>query len=613
MKQTMTCCVLAAMVLTACIDSNRDNNGSVEINDPGSRIGYTERAVPVNRDGKPAEEVTLRFYSDQPNVAYISARNFHHMMLPHQQLAVKRNGNSYELRSRDGQATVDIGSDTFSSDNFEAFTNMQSLTGQDLPNVGYDETGFVRFKSVDITPKTAHVTLNFHKYGIDLRGDEQDVYLPFTLVNDLYSDLNLRTAGFNGERIVICVNPNRSPIQVVDSTFIIANYQRESIPADLAKYRYQDLCFTIDNLLGHTERSPYEAQWIANGIDHTLEAQGDEGRTVRQLLQSTNTAEFVLGMQALQYYVHDGGHTWVNITRYCPKSILPSVNQRIEKARSAYPMAARLADEGVKMTTEKFKIEEEMNALREKVLGKGRYFKKGNTALCVILTFSELDWGGWLNYYSGGPKPTLENTPDDELLVFLDGWQRAQADPEVEHFIIDCSSNMGGSSDIATAFTSILYDDSHLRYENTMTGQRSDCLYDVDRNFDGQYDEKDKVVKNRLNVGVLCSACTWSCGNYFTARMKELGALVIGEASGGGSCAIQHMSTADGLDYRISSFRSHITYDGGKSVDPGIEPHKLLDRKNHPESFYDIEALGKMMDEYYKQTQQEKMLKIHKE
>ena len=599
-KLTMICSVLAAMVLTACVDSNRDNNGSAEISDPGSRIGYAERAVPVNRDGKPADAVTLRFYSDQPNVAYISARAFHHMMLPNQQLAVSRNGDSYELRSRGGQATVNISSDTFASDDFEAFTNMQSLTGQDLPYVEYDESGFVRPKSVEITPKTVHVTLDFHKYGIDLRGDEQDVYLPFTLVNDLYSDLNLRTAGFNGERIVICVNTNRSPIQVVDSTFIIANYQRESIPADLAKYRYQDLCFTIDNILGRTNRSPYEAQWIANGIDHTLEAQGDEGRTVRQLLQSTNTAEFVLGMQALQYYVQDGGHTWVNTTLYCPKSILPAVNQRIEKVRSSYPLAARLADEGVKMGQEKLSIQKELNAARESVLGKGRYFKKGNTALCVLYTFMELDWEGWPKYYNGGPKPTLEKTPNDELLVFLDAWQRAQADPEVKHFIIDCSSNMGGSSDVTTAFKSILYDDSHLCYKNTMTEQYIDCFYEVDRNFDGKYDEKDKEVKNRLNVGVLCSACTWSCGNLFTAQMKEHGALIIGETSGGGSCAIQHLSTADGLDYCISSFRSHATYCGGQSVDPGIEPHKLLDRKNHPESFYDIEALGRMMDEYYK-------------
>jgi hypothetical protein len=60
------------------------------------------------------------------------------------------------------------------------------------------------------------------------------------------------------------------------------------------------------------------------------------------------------------------------------------------------------------------------------------------------------------------------------------------------------------------------------------------------------------------------------------------------------------MATPDGLNYRISTFRNHATYNGGQSVDPGIEPHKKLDRVNHPESFYDLEALGKMMDEYYK-------------
>ena len=71
-----------------------------------------------------------------------------------------------------------------------ACVDSNRLTGQDLPNVGYDETGFVRFKSVETTPKSVRVTFDFRKYGIDLRGDEQDVYLPFTLMNDLYTDLS---------------------------------------------------------------------------------------------------------------------------------------------------------------------------------------------------------------------------------------------------------------------------------------------------------------------------------------------------------------------------------------------------------------------------------------
>lgn len=80
-----------------------------------------------------------------------------------------------------------------------------------------------------------------------------------------------------------------------------------------------------------------------------------------------------------------------------------------------------------------------------------------------------------------------------------------------------------------------------------MTNQTVVCDYDADRNLDGKYDEKDKELANRL-----------------------------------------------------SSFRMHLTYNGGQSVDPGIEPHKTLNRINRPESFYDLEALGRMMDEYYK-------------
>ena len=601
-KKNLLVILLAAIALTACVDSVENSNGSdgFDTHDAGSKLAFTEKTVPVNRGGKEATPVTLRFYEDQPNVAYISASNFHHMMLPQQQLTVNRTGDSYELNSHDGQAVVNISNDTFTSDDFEAFTNMQSLTGQNLPNIEYDESGFVRFKSIKKTPETARVTFDFQKYGIDLRGDQTDVYFPFTLLNNLYTDISLRTAGFNGERIVISVDAEESPLQLVDSTFTITSFLRESIPADLAKYRYKDLCFVMDKILGHTKRSPYESQRIAIGLDKMLESQGEEGLTVKKLLQSTNTAEFVLGMQALQYYLDDGGHTWLNISRYCPKSALPSVNQRVEKVRSAYPVAARLADEGSKTPLGKQSLEKQMNTVREQVLGKGRYFKKGNTVLCVVYTFEELDWNGWKNYYSGGPKPTLEKTPNDEMLNFYKAWQQASADPEVENFIIDCSSNMGGSLDILTAFTSILYNDTYCHYINTMTNQACVCDYDVDRNLDGKYDDKDKEVTNRLNVGLLCSACTWSCGNLCTARLKELGALIIGETSGGGSCAITHMATPDGLNYRISTFRNHATYNGGQSVDPGIEPHKKLDRVNHPESFYDLEALGKMMDEYYK-------------
>ena len=225
--------MLSAAVLTACVDSVKDNTvvEGLDIRDEGSKIAYTERTVPVNRGGTEAQPMTLRFYKDMPNVAYIAASNFHRMMLPQQQLTVSRTGNIYELKSRDGQAVVDIASDTFTSNDIEAFTNMQSLTGQNLPNVGYDETGFVRFKSVRRTPGTVRVSFDLQKYGIDLRGDRDDVYLPFTLLNDIYTDVNLRTTGFNGERIVICVNAEESPLQKVDSTFIISNYQREAIPS----------------------------------------------------------------------------------------------------------------------------------------------------------------------------------------------------------------------------------------------------------------------------------------------------------------------------------------------------------------------------------------------
>ena len=87
---------------------------------------------------------------------------------------------------------------------------------------------------------------------------------------------------------------------------------------------------------------------------------------------------------------------------------------------------------------------------------------------------------------------------------------------------------------------------------------------------------------------------------WFPALMKEHGILVVGEKSGGGGCSIQQMVTADGLDYCMSSFRMLITDQNFQSIDGGVEPHHVLDRENHPEAFYDIKALGKIIDNYYK-------------
>ena len=168
--------------------------------------------------------------------------------------------------------------------------------------------------------------------------------------------------------------------------------------------------------------------------------------------------------------------------------------------------------------------------------------------------------------------PTVENAPGDDMVIFLDALNKAQADPEVKNLIIDISANGGGSADIVVAMTSLMLDKSYLSDDNSLTGQRSIAEYEVDRNFDRVFDEKDKDVHYDLNFAVLTSGTSFSCGNLFPSILKDNGIPVMGVKSGGGACAIQAMCTADGFAFQISSFRARLNSLEGENLDPGVTP-----------------------------------------
>lgn len=50
------------------------------------------------------------------------------------------------------------------------------------------------------------------KYGIDLRGDGQMVYVPLTTLSDMYSDLDGKHVIFNGEKIILTDLEHSQPL-----------------------------------------------------------------------------------------------------------------------------------------------------------------------------------------------------------------------------------------------------------------------------------------------------------------------------------------------------------------------------------------------------------------
>jgi len=590
-----------------------------ELPDGGS---YTERVVPVVTKIAPDSEVTLRFYDDMPDVAYISAADFQSIVLPGSTMVVTHTGaGEYTLANADAKAVVNINNDVFTTDGFEAFTNQMGLLQPGMANVYYDGMPFVRFKKVSYFPAKVTTTLDFGAYGIDIRSDGKGrVFFPFATLADMYTDLYYHHAGFNGEKVVANLSVNEVSLAEIDPDYNRPLLERTARPADLADFNYKELCFAMDHFYGYPGRIQYNDALKAKGLDKVLEEDVECGPTIKKLLLSDKLSDYIVGMLGLTGLYFDG-HTAMDITGNAMQQgdtekyaeLYSEYRNALMSNQEVFTMVMSAIGSAMGMMAD----QQAVAALRPKAYGEGvTYYKKGDTAVCVFDSFNSRNEEAWDDYYAGkAPMPTVENTQKDDMVIFLDALNKAAADPEVKNFVIDITANGGGSADIVLAMTSLIMDKSYISQDNTLTGQRSIVEYEVDRNFNGAFDEADKDVRYDLNFAVLTSGMSFSCGNLFPSMLKDNGIPVMGTTSGGGACAIQAMCTADGFCFQISSFRARLNSLEGENIDSGVTPDlpiavdgtveiplseentlKVKDFSN----YFDVDYLRSQLESWYK-------------
>ena len=588
MKTRSLSLLLLASLVTAfsCSPKYYANRNRVpdEMPDGGS---YTERVVPVVTKIAPDGQVTLRFYDSMPNVAYISAADFQSIVLPGSTMTVTHTGaGQYTLTNADATATVNINDDVFVSDQFEAFTNQMGLLQPGMANVYYDGMPFVRYKKVSYFPLKATTTLDMGAYGIDLHADGKGaVYFPFATLADMYTDLYYHHTGFNGEKVVANLSLNEVGLEKIDPDYNKPLVARTTRPADLTDFNYKELCFAMDHFYGYPGRIKYNDALKAKGLDKALEEDIESGPAIKKLLLSEKFSDYMLGMVGLTGVYFDG-HTAMAITSALGKTTdHPELFQEYQAGLMANQGVMAMVMSAVMEMRAMVADGQAVEALRPKVYGEGvTYVKKGDTAVCVFDSFNERNEQAWKDYYAGtGPMPTVENAPNDDMVIFLDALKKAAADPEVKNFVIDITANGGGSADIVLAMTSLILDKSYISQDNSLTGQRSIVEYEVDRNFNGVFDAADQDVHYDLNFAVLTSPMSFSCGNLFPSILKDAGIPVIGETSGGGACAIQAMCTADGFCFQISSFRARLNSLDGDNIDSGVTPDIPIDNDGRVE------------------------------
>ena len=600
---------MAIVVLgfTACTD-NVDNPTQQTETNPDDQTAYTVKMVPVNRDGNNGGTVAIRFYKDMPSVPYISVADFQNIVVPGTTVSVTKTGTgSYELKNAGGTLVVNTVAETCAFDDFMGFTNQMGLVKAGMENAYYDGLPYVRFNRQTLSGGSPALTFDYSSYGINLRGDETMVYFPFATLADLYADLYGHNTACNGEKVVYASKDDdgNSGIGGFDSDFLMENLMKDKErKADMVAYNYAELCFTIDHFYGMPSGSDFEKSIQEKGLDKTLEADAD-GQIVKQLLLSIDIDDYADGMCMLYAYLYDGGHT--RLWNTAPSTTFA------EK----YPSLYAYYDERITASnmTKILQISISAWPQREMIFGdKKTYHKSGNTAICHFDSFSHSDKQAWLDYYQGkGQRPTLATSPEDPMVIFLDALEQAAADPEVKNFVLDLSVNLGGSSDVVMAMTSLMYDQSFFRAYNVLTGQKTEWYYDVDRNFDGKYDAQDQDVHYDLNFCILIGPIAFSCGNLYPSLCKDAGLLIAGQKSGGGSCAVGAYRTADGFYYQISAARARLSDANWQNINGGITPHvEIAYDKQYTysyqgrdytvysyQNFWDLDYLSTIIGEYY--------------
>ena len=85
--------------------------------------------------------------------------------------------------------------------------------------------------------------------------------------------------------------------------------------------------------------------------------------------------------------------------------------------------------------------------------------------------------------------------------------------------------------------------------------------------------------------------------------MKELGYKILGERSGGGSCAVSVNTTADGIPYCHSSYIC-LTDGQGENIDGGIAADLEIEKIKYTtiydcKSFFDVSILSSYLNTAY--------------
>ncbi|MBO4855993.1 MAG: hypothetical protein J5511_01285 [Bacilli bacterium] len=562
-----------------------------------------------------SKEMTTYLYTDKSSVKtevffrddilkelpYISLKTYYNLLTNHELTIVKSENHVYTVTSANGEvATIDTANDTLSCADYQNFISTTIYRQDNVPNVYFDGAPFLRVKNVTSEKQPVAKNIDFKKYNINLIGRDNDIYLPLATASNLFMGPTMITCFFTPDAIYF-IDPN-DPTWETGSlmqhspyfTGLNKTFKSKVRTEDEARFSYGELCFLIDTYYGLPGREYLHAPLKeTRDLDKTLNEFNDVTRQARTFLRSTNYAEYLAGIKMLDAFLSDAGHSVVGLGTSYYLNHDSSLNKDVNNVLKS-------------INFNEYQYKAASNIGRDYISGlygarqsgpsvsNNGYVLQGDTLFYRFDQF-DFDINLWNKYYSKG---ATGNLPKDGVGNFRKMLETYNGNSTVKNVVVDISLNPGGFGDIVCAFMGLMNQDTYQCSYDTIGERLIKVNYEFDKNFDGVFDEHDDEVHYDFNFAVLCSGYSFSCGNLLPAQAKESGIALLGDKSGGGSCAVIDAASPEGLYVRLSC-QDHLSGIDGTDYEFGVPVDYTLVQNGDFSNFFNINLMSEKISDFY--------------
>ena len=574
--------------------------------EPEEGKDYFVRTAGVLTGNEQTGSMDLRFYTSAPHVPYYGLKAYVNFMYQTGLTVTPLDGGVWEIANPNGtKILADPSAGKIEAADWARF-QIPPLPYTTMVGVKDAPCGWTYYSEIVFEGPPAPVTFDFAKYGIPLYADEEDVYLPLELLSTMFTDVACNFVLWNGESVLKPVM-DIEKISMMPPGWYESRYMRALLSGksrrkeDVIREDYAELCFTLDYFFGHPGTGILDRGIGEKGLDAALD-DVPELASLKDRLKDPDMIEYMLALYDLfNIGLNDGhcSHFGLN-TMALPEFPFPEVLKKVgNRAASMLQTRGYFHNE----------ITNAVRKARAAAWGDDVYRECGSTAIIRIDAFQS-DNAGWEAYYAGKGE-----IPMDAVGITWTGLKRASENPSIRNILFDLSANSGGSNDMLSYMIDLMFGDNVFRGYNVLTGQDEYAVLHSDKNLDGVFDEKDDEVKYDFNYAVLTTRSSFSCGNLMPVLMQDHGAVLLGEPSGGGACAIQISTLTNGGEYMMSSWLWGLRDAKGESVEGGCKTDLPIARID-PETpthedprlsngdytpFFDDVMLDRMINEWFEE------------